>query len=88
MARLPIGYWDGLDRKLSNTGRVLVRGRRAPTVGRVCMNTMIVDVTEIEGVTVGDEVVVIGRQNEETITVEEVAQRLTMLGLKLEGSVG
>jgi len=68
------GYADGLPRRLSNRGSVLVRGRRAPIVGRVCMDMCIVDVTDIAEVAVDDEVVIIGRQGEEGISVEEVAE--------------
>lgn len=73
LAVLPIGYSDGYDRKLSNQASVLVRGSRAPVVGRVCMNITMVDVTDIEGVQVSDEVVLLGRQGEESVTAEELA---------------
>ncbi|MBI5588253.1 MAG: alanine racemase [Deltaproteobacteria bacterium] len=73
IATLPIGYADGLPRKLSGRGEVLVRGARAGIAGRVCMDLTMCDVTNINGVAVGDEVVVIGTQGRETITVEEVA---------------
>ncbi len=59
-ATVPIGYADGYSRALSNKGRVLIRGQYAPVVGRVCMDQMLVDVTDIEGVTEDDEVVLIG----------------------------
>jgi len=68
------GFADGLPRSLSNRGSVLVRGRRAPIVGRVCMDMCIVDVTDIAEAAVDDEVVIIGRQGEEHIPVEEVAE--------------
>ena len=69
---LPLGYYDGYDRGLSNHGAVLVRGRRAPIAGRVAMNMCMVDVTGIDAVE-GDEVVLIGEQNGATITADEVA---------------
>ncbi len=69
---LPVGYYDGYDRGLSNRGAVLVRGRRAPIAGRVAMNMCMVDVTGIEAVE-GDEVVLIGEQNGASITADEVA---------------
>lgn len=72
---LPVGYADGLPRQVSNRGEVLVRGVRAPIVGTVCMDVTIVDVTHIQGVSVGDEVVLLGRQAKEAITAEELAQR-------------
>ncbi|MBI4133877.1 MAG: alanine racemase [Candidatus Terrybacteria bacterium] len=62
IAIIPIGYWHGFDRGLSNTGEVLIRGKRAPVRGRVCMDITMVEVTPIPGVRVGDEVVLIGEQ--------------------------
>ncbi len=62
IAVLPIGYSDGYDRRLSNQAHVLVGGRRAPVRGRVCMNLTMVDVTDVPGVELEDEVVLLGRQ--------------------------
>ena len=76
IAILPVGYWDGYDRGLSNSGRVLIRGRFAPVVGRVCMNMIVVDVTNIPGVKTEDEVALIGKQGKNEITAEEIAQKL------------
>jgi alanine racemase len=73
LAYLPIGYYDGFDRHLSNQGWVLIRGNRAPVRGRVCMNVVIVDVTNIPGVELEDEVVLIGSQGQETISAETTA---------------
>jgi alanine racemase len=73
VALVPVGYGDGYHRILSNKGSVLIGGKRAPIVGRVCMDQFVVDVTGIEGVRQDDEVVVFGRQGEEEISVEEVA---------------
>lgn len=73
LAVLPVGYYDGFDRKLSNTGHVLIRGRRAPVRGRICMNLCMVDVTDIPGVRVEDEVVLVGSQGKERITAEQLA---------------
>jgi len=73
IALIPCGYADGFPRALSNKGAVLVRGRRAPIVGRVCMDQVMVDVTGVPRLTLGDEVVLIGRQGGEEIPVEEVA---------------
>jgi alanine racemase len=67
------GYADGLPRSLSNRGSVLVRGQRAPIVGRICMDMCMVDVTDIADVSKGDEVILIGCQGEENITADEVA---------------
>jgi len=68
------GYADGLPRALSNRGSVLVRGQRAPIVGRVCMDMCMVDLSDIPDVAVDDEVVMIGRQGEEEISADEVAE--------------
>lgn len=76
IATLPIGYADGLNRRLSNKGRMLVRGRRAPIVGRICMDHTMIDVGGIKGVKVGDEVTVIGSRKDGAITVEEAAEVL------------
>ncbi len=73
IATLPIGYADGLSRRLSNRGHVLIRGQRAPIVGLVCMDMVMVDVTHISGAAVGDEAVLIGRQGEDQITANDIA---------------
>jgi alanine racemase len=76
VATLPVGYADGFRRGPSNWGEVLVHGQRAPLLGRVCMDQCMIDVTHIPGVRIGDEVVLIGRQNDAELTAEEVATRL------------
>jgi alanine racemase len=73
VALVPVGYGDGYHRILSNKGSVLIGGKRAPIVGRVCMDQFVVDVTGIDGVRQDDEVVVFGRQRGEEISAEEVA---------------
>jgi alanine racemase len=73
IATLPIGYADGYGRALSNQASVLVRGQRAPVVGAVCMDLTMVDVTDVAGAQVGDEVVLWGRQDRAEIGVAEVA---------------
>ena len=75
IATVPVGYADGYPRALSGKGEVLVRGKRAPICGRICMDQFMIDVTEIPGVTAGDPVTLIGTDGEETITVEELADR-------------
>ena len=72
---IPVGYGDGVPFQLSNNGYVLVRGKRAPIIGRICMDYMIIDLTDIPEVNVEDEVVIIGRQGEESISVNEIAER-------------
>jgi alanine racemase len=76
IAVLPVGYADGFRRAPANWGEVLVRGARAPLVGRVCMDQCMIDVTLIPGVRQGDEVVLIGRQGEDELTADEVARKL------------
>jgi alanine racemase len=73
IATLPVGYADGYSRRLSNTAEVLVRGQRAPVVGRVCMDLCMVDVTDIGGADVGDEVVLLGQQGGEHLGAVEMA---------------
>jgi alanine racemase len=68
IALLPVGYADGLNRLLSNRGSVLLRGQRAPIVGRISMDLTTIDVTDIPGVEIGDEVSLIGEQGNERIT--------------------
>lgn len=73
VAVLPVGYEDGYLRVLSNRAEVLLHGRRAPVIGRISMNLTLVDATGIDGVRVGDEAVLLGRQGEEEITADELA---------------
>ncbi len=74
LANLPVGYSDGYRRAYSNKGSVLVRGQRAPVVGRVTMNTTMVDVTDIVGVRPDDEAVLFGRQGKDQITQAEIEE--------------
>ncbi len=73
IATIPVGYADGYPRNLSNAGYVLIRGKRAKILGRVCMDQFMVDVTEIEGASFGDKVTLIGQDGNETITVEDLS---------------
>lgn len=83
IATVPVGYADGYSRLLSNRGSVLIRGCRAPVVGRVCMDHLMVNVSGIPGVKVNDEVVLYGRQGAEIMTVEEVAGQIGMVNYEL-----
>ena len=74
IATIPVGYADGYPRNLSNVGYVLIRGKKAPIVGRVCMDQFMVDVTDIDGVCFGDNVTLIGKDGNETISVEELSE--------------
>ena len=73
IATIPVGYADGYPRSLSSKGKVLIRGQYAPIIGRICMDQFMVDVTDIEGVSVMDEVTLVGHDGNKMLTVEEVA---------------
>jgi len=83
LAVLPVGYYDGYDRGLSNRGHVLIRGRRAPVRGRVCMNLTMVDVTDIKGVRLGDEVTLLGRSKDEYVSAEQLAEWATTINYEI-----
>lgn len=76
VATVPCGYGDGYSRRLSGHGRMLVRGVSAPILGRVCMDMTMIDVTGIDGVTVGDEVVMMGCQKDACVTADEIAEAI------------
>lgn len=76
LATIPVGYADGVPRRLSNNGEVLVGGRRCPIVGTVTMDMLMVDATRVPEARVGDDVVLLGRQGREEITAKELAGRL------------
>ena len=88
IATLPVGYADGYSRKLSNQGEVLVRGKRAPVVGRVCMDYIMADVTGIPGVSNRDEAVLMGRQGRTQITAEEIAEKVGSISYEVYCLVG
>lgn len=88
IATLPIGYADGYTRLLSGKASVLVHGTRAPLAGNICMDQCMADVTGIEGVKVGDEVVLMGQQGEETITAEELASLLGTINYEIMCMIG
>lgn len=73
IAVLPVGYYDGYDRAMSNLAYVLIRGKRAPVRGRICMNMCMVDVTDIPDAEPGDDVVLLGRQGGECLSAEQLA---------------
>lgn len=74
IATIPVGYGDGYPRNLSNKGYVLIGGKRAPIVGRVCMDQLMIDVTGICGVSEGDEVILFGGEGVNKISIEEIAE--------------
>ena len=73
VATVPVGYADGYRRNLSGRFHVLIRGKKAPILGRICMDQLMVDVTDIPGVTVSDRVTLVGRDGDEVITMEEIS---------------
>lgn len=83
VASLPVGYADGYNRLLSNQGEVLVRGKRVPIIGRVCMDQTMIDATNLPQVEIGDEVVLWGRQGQEEITVEEIADKIKTINYEV-----
>ncbi|MDI6890918.1 MAG: alanine racemase [Thermodesulfovibrionales bacterium] len=85
---LPVGYADGYDRLFSNNAEVLVRGRRVPVVGRICMDITMVDLTEVEDVREGDEVVILGQQGDESITAHELACKARTIPYEILTSLG
>jgi alanine racemase len=73
IAVLPVGYADGYPRLLSNRGAVLLKGQRAPIVGRVCMDLTMIDVTDIAGAKIGDTVTLMGSDGREIILADDLA---------------
>ncbi|HHT87505.1 MAG TPA: alanine racemase [Clostridiales bacterium] len=74
VATIPVGYADGYSRNMSNVGKVIIRGQYAPIIGRICMDYFMVDVTDIEGVSQGDVVTLLGKEGDSVISVETLAK--------------
>jgi alanine racemase len=87
IATVPVGYADGLNRLLSSSGHMLVHGRKMPIVGRVCMDLTMLDVGDLNGVEIEDEVVVFGRQENEAITADEIAAHLNTINYEIVTSI-
>ncbi len=83
IATLPVGYGDGYLRRLGNQAEVLLHGKRVPVVGVVCMDACMVDAGKIKNARIGDEVVLIGRQGKDIITVEEIAKKLNTINYEV-----
>lgn len=83
IASLPIGYADGFTRMLSGKAEVLIKGVRVPVVGRICMDQCMIDVTGIDDVKVGDEVVLFGEQNGSFISIDELAEKLGTINYEI-----
>jgi alanine racemase len=88
VATLPVGYADGYRRLLSNRYEALVRGARVPIIGRVCMDMTMIDVTHVRGAAVGDEVVLIGKQGDQEISIDDMADALSTINYEITCLVG
>ena len=87
IATVPVGYADGFNRRLSSRGHMLVHGRRVPIVGRVCMDLTMLDVGGVGDVAPEDEVVVFGRQGNETVTADEIASDLDTINYEVVSAI-
>jgi len=88
IATLPVGYADGYNRLLSNKGEVLIKGTRAPIVGRVCMDMTMIDVSHVPEVKIGDEVVLFGKQGNAEIPMDEIADKTNTIVNEVACSIG
>ena len=88
VATIPAGYGDGYPRALSNQGRVILHGQYAPIIGRVCMDQFMVDVTHIEDVKTGDKAVLVGKEGDKTITLEEIGSLSSSFNYEAACDVG
>ncbi len=87
LASVPVGYADGFSRLLSSNGYMLVKGIKAPIAGRICMDQTIIDVGHIPDVKVEDEVVLIGGQNDKTITADDIAEKINTINYEIVSSL-
>jgi alanine racemase len=87
IATVPVGYADGFNRLLSSRGHMLVHGQRVPIVGRVCMDLTMLDVGDVSGVALEDEVVVFGEQGDEAVTADEIASHLDTINYEIVSTV-
>jgi len=83
IAVVPVGYADGLDRGLSNTGKVLIKDIKCKILGRIAMNMFVVDVTHLNNITTEEEVVIIGKQGDQEIMVEEIAKKIDSINYEV-----
>lgn len=88
VATLPIGYADGYTRLLSGKGEVLVKGKRVPVIGRICMDQCMIDVTDVPEVKQGEEVLIFGRDGRETLPVEELAAKIGTINYEIVCMLG
>ena len=88
IATIPVGYADGYPRALSNKGRVIIKGKYAPIVGRVCMDQFMVDITDIDGVCIEDTVTLIGKDADAEITADEIASLCNTINYEIICGIG
>ncbi len=88
IATVPVGYADGYWRNLSNRGQVLIKGTRCKIVGKICMDQFMVDVSHLQNISIGDEVVLIGEQDNEQITAEEIAKLAGTINYEVTSRIG
>jgi alanine racemase len=88
IATLPVGYADGYTRLLAGKGEVIVKGHRVPVVGRICMDQMMINVTDVPEAELGDEVVLIGCQGNETVSAEEMAEWVGTINYEIPCKIG
>lgn len=88
VATVPVGYADGYPRCLSNNTDVIIKGYRCPVIGRICMDQMLVDVTALDSVSLGDEVVLVGSSGDESISVEELADKANSFNYEFVCGIG
>lgn len=85
---VPMGYVDGVFRQLANRGEVLIKGKRCPMVGTICMDQFLVDITDIKDPEIGDEVVLLGKQGEERITADEMGNIAGTISIEIVTRMG
>lgn len=88
IATLPIGYADGYSRQLSNRARVIVKGEYAPVIGNVCMDQMMIDITHIKDVKMGDEVIIMGKSGDKAVTAEELGALMGTINYEVVCGIG
>ena len=88
IATIPVGYGDGYSRYLSSKGSILIKGKRSPIVGRVCMDMTMVDVGDFKDIKAGEDAILIGTQGKESITVEEIANLTNTIPYEVVCNIG
>lgn len=88
IATIPTGYADGYNRLLSNKGYILIHGKKAPIVGRICMDQFMVDITHIPEAKEYDEVILLGKSENEVLTADDMAQLIQSIGYEVVCDIG